>query len=61
MDKALANGAEALAGHLALMRADGDVIGKPRSVGAIRRDATLAYDLDGAEVRVVETAGEGVG
>jgi predicted RNase H-like HicB family nuclease len=61
MEEALANAAEALAGHLALMRADGDAVGKPRSVGAIRRDATLAGDLDGAEVRVVEPAGEGVG
>lgn len=59
--EALANAAEALAGHLALMRADGEVIGKPRSITAIRRDATLADDLDGAELRVVEPASEGVG
>lgn len=60
MDEALANAAEALAGHLALTRADGDVIGKPRGVSAIRRDATLADDLDGAELRVVEPAEVGV-
>jgi predicted RNase H-like HicB family nuclease len=51
MDEALANAAEALAGHLALMRADGDAVGKPRSVSAIRRAAALAGDLDGAELR----------
>jgi len=49
MDEALANAAEALAGHLALMRSDGDVVGKPRSISAVRGDATLADDLDGAE------------
>ena len=53
MDEALSNAAEMLAGHVALMRAEGDVIGKPRTFGAIRRDATLADGLDDAEVRVV--------
>lgn len=53
---ALANAAEALAGHLALMRADGDVIPGPRGLLAIKADATLADDLEGALVRVVEPA-----
>ena len=43
------------------MRAGGDVIRRPRSVSAIRRDATLADDLEAAEVRVVEPAKEGIG
>ena len=56
LDEALANAAEALAGHLALMRADGDAIPRPRGWLAIKADAALADDLDGALVRVVEPA-----
>jgi predicted RNase H-like HicB family nuclease len=56
LDEALANAAEALAGHLALMRADGDLIPGPRSENAIRVDPALADDLEGALVRVVELA-----
>ena len=60
LDEALANAAEALAGHLALMRADGDPIPRPRGPSAIEADAALADDLEGAMVRVVEPA-EAVG
>ena len=60
LDEALANAAQALAGHLALMRADGDPIPRPRGPSAIEADAALADDLDGATVRVVEPA-EAVG
>lgn len=56
LDEALANAAEALAGHLALMRADGDLIPGPRSEYAIRVDPALADDLEGALMRVVEPA-----
>ena len=54
LDEALANAAEALAGHLALMRADGDVVPKARGVGAIKADPEFADDLDGAIVKTVE-------
>jgi predicted RNase H-like HicB family nuclease len=55
-EEALANAAEALAGHLALMRGDGDLLPKPRSVGAIRADPRLADELEGAAIEVVEPA-----
>jgi predicted RNase H-like HicB family nuclease len=54
LDEALANASEALAGHLALMRADGDPIPKARSLEAIKADRALADDLEGALVRRVE-------
>jgi predicted RNase H-like HicB family nuclease len=46
LDEALANAAEALAGHLALMRADGDQIPEPRSVAAIKADLSLLDDSE---------------
>jgi len=54
MEEALANAAEALAGHLALMRADGDALPQARGLGAIRADRSLADDLEGAIVKTVE-------
>lgn len=56
MLEALTNAAEALAGHLALMRADGDRIPKPRSETAIRADPALREDIAGAITRTVEPA-----
>jgi predicted RNase H-like HicB family nuclease len=56
MPEALAHAAEALAGHLDLMRIDGDRIPAPRSEDAIRRDAALREDLEGATLRVIEPA-----
>ncbi|MGH6925852.1 MAG: type II toxin-antitoxin system HicB family antitoxin [Propylenella sp.] len=53
-EEALANAAEALTGHLALMRADGDAIPKPRSIEAIKADPEFADDLEGALIRRVE-------
>jgi predicted RNase H-like HicB family nuclease len=53
MEEALANAAEALAGHLALMRADGDPIPRPRGLGAIKADLEFSDDLKGAIVRTV--------
>ena len=55
LDEALANATEALAGHLALMRADGDKIPQPRSVEAIKADPDLADDLIGALIRQIES------
>jgi len=54
MDEALVNAAEALAGHLALLREDGDPIPKPRGIEAIKADPELANDLQGAVIRRVE-------
>lgn len=56
MREALTNAAEALAGHLALMRADGDRIPDPRSEAAIHGDPALEEDLAGAITRIVEPA-----
>jgi predicted RNase H-like HicB family nuclease len=56
MEEALANAAEALAGHLALMRADGDPMPRVRSLSAIKADPGLADDLDGAIIKTVAPA-----
>lgn len=56
LDEALANAAEALAGHLALMRADGDKIPRPRTQEAIKADRELADDVVGATFAMVEPA-----
>jgi len=59
-EEAVCNAAEALTGHLALMRADGDEIPAPRSFDELRRDREFAHDaadapaptLDSMEQRV---------
>jgi predicted RNase H-like HicB family nuclease len=53
LDEALENAAEALAGHLALIRGDGDSQPRARSVDAIKADPNLAEDLAGAIIRIV--------
>ena len=53
-EEAVANAAEALAGHLALMRADGDSIPAPRSFEELRRDRTFMDDAADAIVTVVQ-------
>jgi predicted RNase H-like HicB family nuclease len=52
-EEAVANAAEALAGHLAVMRADGDPIPAPRSFEELKRDRTFADDATDAIVTVV--------
>jgi len=52
--EAIDNAAEALAGHLALLRADGDPRPEPRSMGAIKADPDLADDVAGALLRQIE-------
>lgn len=54
--EALMNAAQALAGHIDLMRGDGDRIPAPRSEDAIRTDAELREDLEGATLRIIEPA-----
>ena len=52
-EEAVANAAEALAGHFAAMRADGEVIPIPRSFDQLKRDPAFAEDAEGAIVTVV--------
>ena len=52
-EQAVANAAEALAGHLALMKADGDAIPAPRSFEQLRRDPVFAGDSADAIVTMV--------
>jgi predicted RNase H-like HicB family nuclease len=54
IEEALDNASEALAGHLALLRADGEPVAAPRSIKAIRSDPGLAEDLAGAVLRQIE-------
>ncbi len=52
-EQAVANAAEALAGHLALMKADGDAIPAPRSYDELKRDPEFADDSADAIVTMV--------
>jgi predicted RNase H-like HicB family nuclease len=53
-EEAVANAAEALGGHLALMRADGDVIPAPRSFEELKHDRGFVADSTDAIVTVVQ-------
>jgi predicted RNase H-like HicB family nuclease len=50
---AVANAAEALAGHFASMRADGESIPSPRSFDQLRHDPNFVNDGTGAIVTIV--------
>lgn len=52
-EEAVANAAEALAGHLALMRADGDPVPQPRSFEELQRDPNFREDSAGAIITMV--------
>lgn len=52
-EEAVANAAEALAGHFALMKADGDDIPPPRSYEQLKRDPQFVEASNGAIVTVV--------
>jgi predicted RNase H-like HicB family nuclease len=52
-EAAVANAAEALAGHFAAMRADGETIPSPRSFEALRRDPEFTADSADAIVTMV--------
>ena len=52
-EEAIANAAEALAGHFAVMRADGDRILPPRSIEALREDAEFVADAADAVIAFV--------
>jgi predicted RNase H-like HicB family nuclease len=55
-EEAVGNAAEALAGHLELMRADGDTIPAPRSFDELRRDRAFQDDSADAIVTIVAPA-----
>ena len=52
-EEAVVNAAEALAGHFALMRNDGEAIPTPRSFEQFKRDPDFAEDSAGAIVTMV--------
>jgi predicted RNase H-like HicB family nuclease len=52
-EEALANAAEALAGHFALMQADGEAISAPRSLEQLKHDPDFLADSAGAIVTMV--------
>jgi predicted RNase H-like HicB family nuclease len=52
-EEAVANAGEALAGHFAAMRADGDPIPAPRSYDDLKRDPEFAEDSADAIVTMV--------
>jgi predicted RNase H-like HicB family nuclease len=52
-EQAVANAAEALASHFALMRADGDVIPTPRSYDELKRDPQFVEDAADSIVTMV--------
>jgi predicted RNase H-like HicB family nuclease len=52
-EEAVANAAEALAGHFGLMKADGDVIPAPRTFEQLRHDPEFVEDSADAIVTMV--------
>ena len=56
-EAAVAHAAEALAGHFAAMRADGDPIPSPRSFDELRRDPEFNADSADAIVTMVKPNG----
>jgi predicted RNase H-like HicB family nuclease len=52
-EEAIENAAEALAGHFAAMRADGDAIPSPRSFEDLQRDPEFREESAGAIITVV--------
>jgi predicted RNase H-like HicB family nuclease len=48
LDEAVANGVEALSGHVRMMEADGDAIPAPRTLEEIVEDLSLNEDREGA-------------
>jgi predicted RNase H-like HicB family nuclease len=53
-EEAIVSAAEALAGHLALMKSDGDPIPAPRSFEELKRDREFMDDAADAIVTIVE-------
>jgi predicted RNase H-like HicB family nuclease len=57
-EEAVANAAEALAGHFALMKADGDTVPQPRSYEQLRHDPDFVEDSADAIVTMVSPKSE---
>ncbi|MCD0415751.1 type II toxin-antitoxin system HicB family antitoxin [Rubrivivax sp. JA1024] len=57
-EQAIDNAAEALGGHLALLRADGDPIPQPRSIEQLRDDPEFVADAADAVVAFVRPEAE---
>jgi predicted RNase H-like HicB family nuclease len=56
-EEAVANAAEALSGHFAAMRADGETVPSPRRFEDLKRDPEFAEDSAGAVVTMVSPKG----
>lgn len=56
IDEALRNGAEALSGHVRLLKADCAPLPVPRDLDAIMSDETLEEDREDAMTRVIPLA-----
>jgi predicted RNase H-like HicB family nuclease len=56
-EEAIVNAGEALAGHFAAMRADGEAIPAPRSFDELKRDPDFAEDSADAIVTMVTPRG----
>jgi predicted RNase H-like HicB family nuclease len=56
-EEAVANAGEALSGHFAFMRADGDPIPAPRSFDELKRDPEFVTDSADAIVTMVTPTG----
>ncbi len=56
LEEAVENAAEALAGHFAAMRADGEAIPEPRDYEQLRRDAEFVEDSADAVLVMVAPA-----
>lgn len=52
-EEAIANASEALAGHFAMMRADGDRIPQPRAIDELKDDAEFVADAVDAVIAFV--------
>jgi predicted RNase H-like HicB family nuclease len=52
-EEAVANAAQALAGHFALIEADGEPVPAPRSFEELKRDPEFAQDSTGVIVTIV--------
>jgi len=52
-EEAVANAAQALAGHFALMAADGEAIPLPRTFEQLKRDPNFSEESSGAIVTIV--------
>ncbi len=53
-EEAVSNASEALAGHFAAMRADGETVPSPRTFEELKRDPEFTEDADGAIVTIVQ-------